>query len=77
VQNGLLLRSDVHRLFDRGYITVTPEQRVEASGRMREDFNDGENYLRLHGRAITLPDRDDERPSPEFLRWHNEERYRG
>jgi putative restriction endonuclease len=44
---------------------------------MREDFNDGENYLRLHGRAISVPDRDDERPAPEFLRWHNEERYRG
>jgi putative restriction endonuclease len=77
VQNGLLLRSDVHRLFDRGYITVTPEHRVEASSRMREDFNDGEAYLRLHGRAISVPDRDDERPAPEFLRWHNEERYRG
>ena len=24
VTNGILLRSDVHRLFDAGYITVTP-----------------------------------------------------
>jgi hypothetical protein len=31
LNNGLLLRSDVHRLFDAGYITVTPEHRVEAS----------------------------------------------
>ena len=22
--NGLLLRSDVHRLFDNGYVTITP-----------------------------------------------------
>jgi hypothetical protein len=29
----------VHRLFDAGYITVTPEYRVEASSRMREDFD--------------------------------------
>ena len=36
--NGLLLRSDVHRLFDAGYITVTPDYRVEASGRMRGRF---------------------------------------
>src|SRR5688572_21048490 len=27
--NGLLLRSDVHRLFDKGYLTVTPEYGVE------------------------------------------------
>jgi putative restriction endonuclease len=77
VRNGLLLRSDVHRLFDRGYITVTPEHRVVASNRMKDDFNDGENYLALHGRVISLPDRKDEQPSPDFLTWHNEECFRG
>ncbi len=25
--NGLLLRSDLHKLFDRGYITVEPDDR--------------------------------------------------
>jgi putative restriction endonuclease len=25
VSNGLLLRADLHRLFDRGYVTVTPK----------------------------------------------------
>jgi putative restriction endonuclease len=47
VRNGLLLRSDVHRLFDAGYVTVTPRYKVEVSHRVRDDFNDGENYLRL------------------------------
>ena len=28
VENGLLLRSDAHILFDRGYMTMTPEHRV-------------------------------------------------
>ena len=77
MRNGLLLRSDIHRLFDAGYITVTPEYQVEASNRMREDFNDGENYLRLHGSTIVLPGREAERPDPTFLRWHNENRFRG
>lgn len=77
LRNGLLLRSDVHRLFDAGYITVTPEYRVEASRRMREDFNDGENYLRLHGSHVIVPTREDLRPDPESLRWHNEHRFRG
>jgi len=35
VRNGLLLRSDVHRLFDKGYVTVTPDYRVEVSKRLR------------------------------------------
>lgn len=30
VDNGLLLRSDLHILFDRGYVTVTPEYRMEV-----------------------------------------------
>lgn len=77
VQNGLLLRSDVHRLFDVGYITVTPEYRVEASTRMRDDFNDGENYMRLHGSEILLPNTIADRPDPEALRWHNDNRFRG
>lgn len=77
VQNGLLLRSDVHRLFDAGYITVTPELRVEASSRMREDFNDGENYLKLHGSGILVPGREEHRPDPAALQWHNENRFRG
>jgi putative restriction endonuclease len=77
VPNGLLLRSDVHRLFDAGYITVTPEHRVEASARMRDDFNDGENYIRLHGSEILVPREPALRPDPEALRWHNEHRFRG
>jgi putative restriction endonuclease len=77
VNNGLLLRSDVHRLFDAGYITVTPAYRVEASDRMREDFNDGENYLKLHGASINLPARSEDHPGAEYLRWHNDKRFRG
>jgi putative restriction endonuclease len=77
IRNGLLLRSDVHRLFDKGYMTVTPEHRVEASRRMREDFNDGENYMRLHGGVVWVPQTPDLRPDPETLRWHNENVFKG
>ena len=75
--NGLLLRSDVHRLFDKGYLTVTPEYRVEASKSMKEDFDDGDNYLRLHGVEIQLPSEVSARPDPSALRWHNENCFRG
>ena len=33
VSNGLLLRSDIHRLFDRGYVTVTKDLRFEVRQR--------------------------------------------
>lgn len=77
VRHGVLLRSDVHRLFDKGYITITPELRVEASQRMKDDFNDGDNYIRLHGGSIWVPDRPELQPDPEVLAWHNENVYRG
>jgi putative restriction endonuclease len=77
IRNGILLRSDVHRLFDAGYLTITPELRVEASTRMREDFDDGESYLSLHGRPVQVPRDARWRPDPVHLRWHNENRFRG
>lgn len=77
VRNGMLMRSDIHRLFDAGYLTVTPEYRVEASGTMRDDFDDGKNYLKLHGAEVAVPERKEWTPDPEALRWHNEERFRG
>lgn len=51
IANGLLLRSDLHTLFDRGYVTVTPDLRVEVSHRIREEFQDGHEYYRRHGPA--------------------------
>ncbi len=75
VDNGLLLRSDLHILFDRGYVTVTPEYRLEVSRRLRSDFDNGEEYFSWQGQQITLPKKPHPRPSPEFLEWHNENRF--
>lgn len=75
-ENGLLLRSDLHILFDRGYITVTPEYRVEVSNRIKEEFNNGRVYYPLHGKKIeNLPDKIIHRPSKEFLMWHNSNKF--
>jgi putative restriction endonuclease len=73
VRNGLLLRADIHRLFDRGYVTVTPDHRFEVSRRLREEFENGKTYYALHGNAIHLPDRTGDHPDPALLRWHNEQ----
>jgi len=75
-QNGLLLRTDLHRLFDDGYVTVTPQLRLEVSGRLREEFDNGKAYYALHGKPILLPDDPTLRPSAAALTWHNEHVYR-
>ena len=75
-QNGLLLRSDFHKLFDLGMITVTPEYRVHVSSRIKEEWFNGKAYYRLHGQELAnLPEAAQERPNPTYLRWHNENRY--
>lgn len=78
VSNGLLLRSDLHTLFDRGYITVTDDLRVQVSRRIREEFANGREYYQHHGQALVVtPGSPDERPARDFLRWHSESRFLG
>jgi len=76
-QNGLLLRSDVHTLFDRGYVTVTPELRFLVSKRIREEFENGRDYYALHGGAVQLPVKRELAPSREYLDWHASNVFRG
>lgn len=76
VPNGILLRADLHRLFDQGYLTVTPEYHVEVSNRLRVDYHNGHSYYPLHGRQIQLPPATGDVPAREYLRWHNEHVFR-
>jgi putative restriction endonuclease len=72
IANGLLLRSDMHKLFDDGYITVTPDYRVEVSKRIREEFNNGREYYQYHGKQlIILPELEFNKPSATYLDYHN------
>jgi len=76
--NGLLLRSDLHILFDRGFITVDEDRRIHVSQRIKEEFGNGKEYYALNGRSLMmLPEKEEERPSREFLLWHNSNRYVG
>ena len=87
VDNGLLLRRDLHTLFDRGYVTVAPEgggvaavggrYRFEVSRRLKDDWENGREYYALHGRELWVPGREPHRPSRQLLQWHNEERFLG
>jgi putative restriction endonuclease len=76
VTNGLLLRSDLHRLFDTGYVTVTDDCRIQVSGRLKEDYSNGRSYYPLHGQRIALPSDPRHAPSSAFLRWHQDNVYR-
>jgi len=76
VNNGLLLRADVHRLFDNGYVTVDSDLKFVVSPRVRAEFENGREYYRYQGKPLlNLPDSPTERPSRDFIDWHNNEVY--
>jgi putative restriction endonuclease len=73
LDNGLLLRSDVHKLFDRGYLGVDPKYGLLVSPRLRWEFDNGEQFYQRAGRSIAVPLRHLDRPNREFLEWHLDE----
>lgn len=77
VSNGLLLRTDIHRLFDKGYVTVTPDYRFKVSRRLRDDYDNGKIYYAMDGTQLRVPDSPADRPRPEHLEWHGKERFKG
>lgn len=70
--NGILMRRDIHSLFDAGYVTITPELKFEVSRRIREEFENGRHYYELHGREIEPPQDPRQMPNRTSLSWHNE-----
>jgi putative restriction endonuclease len=71
VSNGLLLRADLHKLFDGGYMTVDPQdRRVLVSKRIKEEFENGRDYYRLEGQPLREPLEAWARPSIPNLEYH-------
>ena len=77
VSNGLLLRTDIHRLFDLGYVTLTDTNRFAVSARLKADFDNGVHYYAMQGTELAKPSPAMPPPSAEHLRWHRENRYLG
>ena len=77
VSNGILLRRDLHALFDQGYVTITPSMKFEVSKKIKEEFENGRDYYRMQGAQLWLPPNPAYRPSVESIKWHNDNKYLG
>lgn len=78
MDNGLLLRSDVHILFDTGYLGLDPQRRtLRVSPRLRSEFGNGEDFYALQGQHLKVePPRRADRANREFLEWHMDSIYK-
>ena len=73
VRNGLLLRSDLHTLFDHHYLTIEPNNRtLVVSQRLHDDFDNGKYYYKLNGTRLASPDNPLLVPSIENLAYRYE-----
>jgi putative restriction endonuclease len=78
ISNGILLRSDIHKLFDTGYLTITTDLKVEVSNRIKEEFLNGREYYQYHGKElVTMPLKETDRPNKQYIEWHNTNIFRG
>jgi len=73
VQNGLLLTKEFHTLFDKGYVTVTPDYTVRVSAALADTWQNGKRYYAFDGEPLRrMPERPGQLPSREALAWHGE-----
>jgi len=78
ISNGILLRADVHKLFDSGYVTITSNYEIEISRKIKEEFENGKDYYKHHGqKLVLLPNEKTNQPDVKFIDWHNQNIYKG
>lgn len=65
ISNGILLRADIHTLFDLGLISFDGRNRVIVSDRLL-----GSDYEGLAQQTLRVPADASQCPSPKSLKWH-------
>jgi putative restriction endonuclease len=71
--NGILLRSDMHKLYDDGLIGITPDRTIRISERIRDLYVNGKVYYAWDNKPLTvLPGDEELRPNQDRLQWHME-----
>jgi putative restriction endonuclease len=73
IDNGLLLRSDVHTLFDRGHLGIYPQKKtLLVSPHLRTEWGNSEEFYdrAMSSEKIGMPRRRVDQPNADFLTWH-------
>ncbi len=80
VRNGLALCTLHHRTFDRGAFGLTKAgdgYRIVVSDVVHGQSPAFRQLLDCHGRPLRSPQRELQRPSPDFVAWHSRQVFRG
>lgn len=74
VQNGIMLRTDIHKLFNEGYITFEYKKSdliAIVSKSIKDSFDDS-YYDKYNRKKLHLPEDLNLRPKKELIDWHRE-----
>lgn len=69
IRNGICLSPNLHRAFDRGLFTLTPDFKVKISHRITESESPF-SLKQFDGKRIKLPENYHYHPAKENLDWH-------
>lgn len=70
IKNGLLLRSDIHILFDLRLLSINPRFRTVFCDKVIRSIS---AYAKLHGQRVTFPKRPEMAPDFHVLKLHYDE----
>lgn len=73
IQNGILLRTDIHTLFDLGLLTINANT---FNVIIHPSLKDTDYYNLYHNKKILLPERLEKQPSKKSLLYHNTKIFR-
>lgn len=76
VANGLALCVIHHKLFDLGALTVDEDMNIRVSERVVGDWGRKLND-EFHQKPIAEPRSHEMAPAPQYIRWHNEQIFKG
>lgn len=78
VSNALLLRSDVHALYDRGYLGIDPDLRLRVSPALKSHGWNGVEFYEKEaaGFKVRVPEDPRLHPDRDALEWHFRTRFR-
>jgi putative restriction endonuclease len=76
LRNGILMRSDLHRFYDLGLVTVDSAYTFRVSSTIERDYSNGKIYYALDGKTISTPQVDEAKPDREALAWHSSQVFR-
>lgn len=76
VANGLALCVIHHKLFDLGALTVDEDMNIRISERVVGDWGRKLND-EFHQKPIAQPRSDAMAPAPQYIRWHNQQIFKG